>query len=278
MHSLTRFLLATTSFTMLALLPARAAVIFESDLSGGFGQTFATSAAIAGNDTAVGNLANYDAVGLGYVTSSYPGDFFRLSGPTGGGSLLFNLIFTASGAAAYFADFGAGPVVTGYYGLESAATSTEGGSEGGSLLLQTLSRYNTSLLSAGGSGSSSGGGAGTIPLTVSPFGNGGGASSSSSTPSGPAWPSSDLRPVLSFYDENFDPLTTITLVDGNSVDVAGVMSAGQTLYVSVSTGFDYTLAASTSETAPVETPEPASAALLGLGAAALAARRRKRIV
>lgn len=274
MHSLTRFLLATTSFTMLALLPARAAVIFESDLSGGFGQSFATAAAIAGDDTAVGNVSNYDAIGLGYATASYPGDFFRLSGPTGGGSLLFNLMFTASGAAAYFADFGAGPVVAGYYGLESAATSTEGGSEGGSLLLQTLSRYNTSLLS--GSGSS--GGAGTIPLTISPFGDGGGGTSSSSAPSGPAWPSSDLRPVLSFYDENFDPLTTITLAAGNSVDIEGVMSAGQTLYMSVSTGFDYTLAASTSETAPVETPEPASAALLGLGAAALAARRRKRIV
>jgi hypothetical protein len=83
-----------------------------------------------------------------------------------------------------------------------------------------------------------------------------------------------LAPVVSFYDDAGDLLNTFALTEGTSFAIGGTLLADADLNFSISAPFDYAVNLDV-----VQTPEPASAALLGLSAAALAAlRRRKRVV
>eukprot|EP01035_Chromulina_nebulosa_P008576 gene8576-11622_t len=256
MRRLTKALLATTGLTALAFLPAHAGILFESTDSPGFGHELEVARLLASGDIAVGDINAY--AGLPYDNRFATRDYFRLDGASGI-ARIYSLVFTASMAGALYEDAGnssdssAGTTLLGYYGLQQAAVTGSGSSHGPNpeLLLQDLSIYQTTAVSFAGSSSATGSVLDSR-ITVTGF-VAHVASSSDSAAAAPLWVANNLRPLLSFYDNDQRLLFSTRLNAGNSVTISANLLPDNALYLSVATPFDYTLSVSS-----VEAPEPAS--------------------
>lgn len=259
MNSWIKLLLATTCMTAVSLVSAQAGVVSASTASGGsFGSSTATATVLDRTITqAIGDVEKYFQ---GYASTTAVRDYFSLQGASLTG---FHLTFVTS-AIGISSSSGSSSASSGpsYYGIDTAASLQQ------YVGVATLTSFSGSGLQA-------------LAPTLTYAGSTGGGSgmSDSGAPSGPTGsgyiPTPDLDPILTLYDADWNPLDTIELISGNNVgiDVTGVSLS--MLNFSVSTPFVYTVDI-TSTVSEASVPEPTALATLGLGVAAVAARRRRK--